>query len=201
MSTRSPAWTALQWPAWTRPTLIWLTLLAAVVSSSVLVWQLRPQPEPPKEVPQRSDYLLRNFEVVMLNDLGHESFTVTGPYLERAPDGQSITLTEPRFSFPDRHSGRWLGQARRAWVTRKADEVRLLEGVEFLGPESDQRGQISFRTERLDVFPKAHLARSDLEVTATQGDSILTGTAFKADLIAQRYQLSHTKGRYAPFRP
>lgn len=183
-------------------TLIRLGLLLAVVSSSVLVWRLRPQPEPPKEVAQRSDYLLRDFEVVVLNDQGHESFTVTGPYLERAPDGQSITLTEPRFSFPDRSSsGRWKGQARRAWVARKADEVRLLEGVEFLGPSTGPSHPIRFSTERLDIFPKAHLARSDLEVTATQGDSILTGTAFKADLSAQRYQLSHTKGRYAPSRP
>lgn len=183
-------------------TLSRLGLLLAAVSSSVLVWQLRPQPEPPKEVPQRSDYLLRDFEVVMLNDQGHESFTVTGPYLERAPDGQSITLTEPRFSFPDRSgNGRWQGQSRRAWVARKADEVRLLEGVEFLGPRTGPSHQVRFSTERLDIFPKAHLARSDLEVTATQGDSILTGTAFKADLSAQRYQLSHTRGRYAPFRP
>lgn len=183
-----------------RPAL-WLVLVLGALTTSILVWRLRPEPAPAKEPAARSDYILRDFELVMLGEQGQESMTVSGPYLERDPDGRSLSLTEPRFSFPDQQAGRWQAQARRAWVSAKADEVRLLEEVEFLGPLSARGLQTRFSTERLDIFPELNQARSDAEVTITQGDSILRGTALRADMAAQRFQLARTQARYAPLRP
>lgn len=176
-------------------------LVLAATITSVAVWRLRPAPPPRSEPAPRSDYLLREFELVMLGDDGSESLTVSGPYLERAPDGQSIELTEPRFSFPDTREGRWEAQSRRAWVSAKADEVRLLDDVEFLGPSEVSGQRIRFSTARLDIFPEQNVARNETAVTVTQGDSILRGTALRADMAAQRYQLARTQARYAPKSP
>ena len=185
-------------PMTLRP-LLWAGLLLAAVGSSILVWTLRPVAMPVSEPAARSDYILRDFELVMLGEDGLESFTVTGPYLQREPDGKSLTLTEPRFAFPDPHQGRWRAEARRAWVGPKAQEVRLLDAVQFLGPASTQGQRTRFESERLDIFPNENRASTELAVTVSQGGSILRGTALRADMAAQRYQLSQVQGSYAPY--
>lgn len=175
-------------------------LLLLAVLTTIAVWRLRPQPQPTPDPPARSDYSLRDFELLTLNEGGREAFTVTGPWLERAPDDASLSLREPRFAFPAEGGGRWQAESRSAWVSAKADEVRLIDEVVFLGPEQPS-GRIRFATARLDVFPDADRARAEGAVTVSQADSILRGIDLRADLATQRYQLSRIEGRYAPPRP
>jgi lipopolysaccharide export system protein LptC len=107
----------------------------------------------------------------------------------------------PVFSFPDKEGGRWQATSRSAWVAPKGVEVRLIDQVDMIGPPSPAGDRIRFRTEHLQVFPKAHQARSDDPVTMTRADSILTGTGLRADMQTHHIQLlSAVKGRYAPSR-
>lgn len=178
-------------------------LVSALVLSGIAVWQwsLRRQPEP--EPAQRSDYILRDYELTSLDDQGHESFTVVGPYLQRDVGGKSLSLVQPRFSFPDSGGeGRWQARSDSAWVSPGADEVHLLDAVRMVGPPSPTGQRTRFGTDRLVVLPDAEQARTDDRVTVTQGDSILTGDGLRADMKAKRFQLlNDVKGRYAPRRP
>lgn len=177
-------------------------LVSALVLSGIAVWQWRLRQVPAPEPPQRSDYILRDYELTSLDSEGLESFTVVGPYLQRDVGGRSLSLVQPRFSFPDSDAGRWQARSDSAWVSPGADEVHLLDQVRMVGPPSPTGLQTRFETERLTVLPDAEQARTDDLVTITQGDSILSGTGLRADMKAKRFQLlNDVKGRYAPRRP
>lgn len=175
-------------------------LALALVSAAV--WQWRQRQAPPAAVVQRSDYVLRDFELTTLDAQGQESFTVRGPYLQRDIGGKSISLVQPRFSFPGSDSDRWQARADAAWVSPSADQVHLMGAVRMDGPPTPAGVGTRFETERLVVFPDDSRASTPQRVTVTQGDSILTGTGLDADLQAKRFQLlNDVKGRYAPRRP
>jgi lipopolysaccharide export system protein LptC len=185
-----------------RPLLLATVLASAAAVLGLAVWQLRAKPRPPANLSSRSDYILRDFELTSLDAAGQESFSVAAPYLERDPGGKSLSMREPKFSFPDREQGRWLATSDKAWVAEKGVEVRLIEQVRFTGPAAPSGEQTHVATEHLQVFPKQDLALSEDPVTVTRADSILQGTGLRADMKAHRVQLlANVKGRYAPRRP
>lgn len=174
-------------------------LVLATVLVSLAVWQWNQQRKPPVLPPVRSDYVLREFELTLLDREGGESFTVRGPYLQRDVGGKSLSLVQPRFGFPGADGGRWQARSDSAWVSPDADQVQLINQVEMVGPPTPAGLRTRFDTERLVIHPELDTARSDEKVTVTQGDSILTGTGLRADMKAKRFQLlTDVKGRYAP---
>ena len=97
--------------------------------------------------------------------------------------------------------GRWQARSDSAWVSPKAEEVRLLDQVEMQGPPGPSGLRTRFATDRLFVFPDEQRARTDDRVTITQGESILGGSGLRVDMQAKRFQLlNDVKGRYAPRR-
>jgi lipopolysaccharide export system protein LptC len=185
-----------------RPLLTSAALAAAAALIGLALWQLRAREAAPSDRTTHSDYILRDFDLVSLDTDGHESFSVSAPYLERDPGGRSLSMRQPRFSFPDKQEGRWLATSDKAWVAEKGVEVRLIDKVRFTGPASPLGERTRLATEHLQVFPKQDLALSADPVTVTRSDSILQGTGLRADMKAHRIQLlSQVKGRYAPRRP
>jgi lipopolysaccharide export system protein LptC len=178
-----------------------LVLLLLAGASSLLVWQLRPAPRPAPQEQARSDYTLENFELVTLDDDGKESFSVRAPHLERDPQGKSLTITKPQFSFPARSGGRWNATAGSAWVGPKGELVRLEQNVALVGPPGERNVRTVMRTARLEIQPKQDKASSPALVTIERGDSILQGKGLRADLKTHRVELlADVKGRYAPRR-
>ncbi|MFY2762982.1 LPS export ABC transporter periplasmic protein LptC [Arenimonas sp. MALMAid1274] len=173
-------------------------MASAIVLVSLAVWQWRLRQVPEVEPAQRSDYILRNYELTTLGQEGNEAFTVRGPYLQRDIGGKSLSLVQPRFSFPDSTGGRWSARSDKAWVSPKADQVHLIDAVSMVGPPGEGGRRTTFATERLTVFPDTNTASSDERVTVTQGDSILQGSRLRADMKAKRYQLKDSKIRHAP---
>jgi lipopolysaccharide export system protein LptC len=178
-----------------------LVLLALALMSSVAVWRLQPKPKPVPVTEARSDYTLENFELVTLDESGRESFSVRAPHLERDPQGKSLTITSPNFSFPDKGGGRWTATAGTAWVGPKGERVRLLKDVDMIGPPGAAGERTRMQTALLEILPKRDKASSPGVVTITRGKSILRGTGLAADLASHRIQLlANVKGRYAPAR-
>ena len=185
-----------------RRSLVAITLLAVAVTGGLAVWQLRPAAPPPPVNPARSDYILENFELTALDEAGKESFSVAAPRLERDPNGKSLTLQLPKFSFPDKDGGRWHATSQSAWVAEKGVEVRLIDQVELVGPHTPTGDRTRFTTARLQIFPKQDLALSQDRVTISRADSILRGTGLRADMRSKHIQLlDDVKGRYAPPPP
>jgi lipopolysaccharide export system protein LptC len=178
-----------------------LVLLALALASSLVVWRLQPQPKPPPVEEARSDYTLENFDLVTLDDEGKESFSVRAPRLERDPQGKSLTITSPNFSFPGKDGGRWTATAGTAWVGPKGEQVKLMRDVDLIGPPGDAGERTRMRTAELEILPKQDKASSPVLVTISRGDSILKGIGLKADLNTHQVELlADVKGRYAPRR-
>ena len=64
----------------------------------------------------RSEYVLHDYEIVSLDSEGKESFTLSGPRLQRDPGAKSMSLETPRFLVPDRNGAYWDVRAQRGLV-------------------------------------------------------------------------------------
>ena len=94
--------------------------------------------------------------------------------------------------------GTWLARADRAWVDAGGTELRLIGAVALDSPPEGGSGELAFRSERLDVFPRERKVQSDAVVTLTSRDSILRGRGLRADLDTRRFQLlDEVTGHYA----
>ncbi|KAA2284868.1 LPS export ABC transporter periplasmic protein LptC [Arenimonas fontis] len=174
--------------------------LSAVVLVSVVAWRLALRDERPPPPGDRSEYVLRDYELIALDELGEESFTVTGPHLYREPGARSLLLEQPVFGFPG-ENGRWTARSTTAWVSPGGDELQLRQDVTMVGPPGDSGLRTRFETGLLSVFPDREQASSEDRVTVSQGDSILRGTGLRVDMRAKRFQLlNDVEGRYAPSR-
>lgn len=183
----------------------WRTTLGLVLLAAALVtgWAAWKQGSPPTvEVtgPERSEYVLRDFELTSLNDQGNESFTVRAPHLEQTPGDRSLVLDTPLFLIPDRDHGYWQARSLTAHVTADHDQMQLHGQVRITSPEDAER-PTKMESERLDVFPGTRTASTDAEVTVTQPGSTMRGTGLHADLEARRFVFqSKVNSRYVPSR-
>jgi lipopolysaccharide export system protein LptC len=181
-------------------TLLTLVLLIAAAISGWSVWQQRPGRATPQSNSERADYLLHDFEIVVLDKQGNESFTLRAPTLARRPGDRTMALETPRFVIPPRAGSSespWHVQARDGWVSASGEEVRLRGDVVATTTGRDDT-PLRLATERLNVFPEAQRARAPTPVTITQPGSILRGQTLEAQLDRKRFQLTHVKVRYVP---
>lgn len=169
--------------------LIGTALLLAVLASGWLALQLRPDRSTDAFVgPPRADYTMDDYQLVVLDAMGNESFTVSGPQLSRDPLSAEIFLERPRFTFPS-EEGTWTATSLSGWVNARADELRLTRAVELDGPQRPAASPVRVRTEALHVRPDERTAHSPVAVSIDRGNSILTGRGLDADLDTRRLQL------------
>ncbi len=175
-----------------------LLLLLAAIASGWSAWKHRDVPEAQAEVAARSDYLMRDFEMISLDDQGRESVTLRAPAMQRDAGDQTFAIETPLFLLPDSDGNHWQMRSRSAWVSPKGDEIRMQGQVEGRSPP--QAGvPTTFDTDRLQVLPRRNLAATDAEVTITRPGSILTGVGFEANTQTRQYTLkSQVKSRYEP---
>ena len=178
-----------------------LALLVAAIVSGWSVWKHRPATVAGGPDAQRSDYLLHEFEVVVLDRQGHESFTLRAPLLERKPGDQTMSLRMPVFLIPPKRgsdAAPWEVRADTGWVSAEGDELRLRGDVVATTTGSASR-PVKMTTEQLNVFPDSKRATSAVAVTVTQPGSILHGFGMEALLDSRRVRLkSNVKVRYVP---
>ena len=178
-------------------TTLGLALLAAALVSGWSAWRMRDRSEPPPVAAQRSDYVLRDFEMVMLAKDGSESVRLKAPELQRSREDESLAIVQPVFLMPARE-GAWRLGADQGWVAPAGDLIRLEGNVAGVS-EGGNPSQASLRTGRLELLPEQSLARTDDRVTLTQPGIIQTGVGMEADLKTRNYRLlSQVKVRYDP---
>ncbi len=182
-------------------TLVAVVLALAAVLSSWAVLRLQREAEPPPLVgPPRSDYTATDFELVMLDADGGESFVVTGPLLTRHPAVGTLSVDEPRFAVPDQHGKPWTARAADAWISADGSELRLTGDVQIDGPPGDAAA-LGLRGESLSIFPRENRAASDDVVTVLDGATILTGRGIRAQFDTRRVEfLSEVRIHHVPRR-
>lgn len=181
--------------------LLTLVLLVAAVVSGWSVWTQRPERRAATAAEARSDYTLHDFELVVLDRQGRESFTLRAPELTRNPGDRTMSLATPLFLIPAAEgagSTGWEVRSRTAWVNAGATEVRLRGGVEATSTGASARPTV-MRGEQLNIFPDAKRATAATPVTVTQPGSILRGQDMTLLLDSRRVRFaSNVKVRYVP---
>lgn len=177
-----------------------LVLLVAAAISGWSIWTHRPERRAVAVAEQRSDYTLHDFELVVLDRQGKESFTLRAPELLRSPGDRTMSLATPLFLIPPApgaRNGGWEVRARSGWVSAEGDELRLRGAVE--ATTLDNARPVRMTTDQLNVYPERKRASTPSAVTVTQPGSILRGRGMTALLDTSRVQLhSNVKVRYVP---
>lgn len=175
-------------------------LLAGAVFSGWSVFRHHADRSPRGAPSGRSDYVLRDFELISLDNTGIESFTLRAPLLQETPGAKTMDLTTPLFLLPDTQGHYWQVRSMTGWVSAKRDEIRLQGNVRTTSPTEDPR-RIVMNTEQLNVFPHTRRATSRAVVTVTEPGLTMRGRGMEADLAAKRFTLlSQATARYVPLR-
>ncbi len=181
-----------------------LALLAGALLSGWALWLQRDRDEAVGPVSKRPDYVLHDFEVVVLDKVGQEAFTLSAPRLERDPDVRTMDIATPLFQIPPKTGGQssaWEVRSQTGWVSATGDEVRLRGNVRADSTNADGK-PVKIRTDELNVFPDTRRATSTAAVTVTQPGLILNGRGLEADLGAKRIILKNdVKARYERSAP
>lgn len=176
--------------------LLTLLLLGGALLSGWAIWTHRAPPPPAATTDNRPDYVLEDFELIVLGGDGKESFTMRAPSLARRPGDKQMNLTTPAFSIPDGKGQYWQVSAKAGQVSADHQVLTLDGEVRVLGPEQDPR-RIRMETERLTVFPQRQRAETTAVVTVQQPGSILRGRGFAVSLANKRYEFrSQVRSRY-----
>ncbi|CAN7202086.1 LPS export ABC transporter periplasmic protein LptC [Pseudoxanthomonas sp. LjRoot168] len=175
-----------------------LVLLVAAIVSGWSAWKNRDVPPPNRVVADRSDYVMRDFEMIALNGEGKEAVAVRAPEMARNPQDQTYTITTPLFLLPEEDGRSWELRSKTGWLSAKGEELRLKGDVHGTSPEGGAR-PAEFRTDTLNVFPDRDLAQTEDVVTVVQPGSRLSGRGFETNLKTKEYTFkSQVRSIYEP---
>ena len=176
-------------------------LLVAAIASGWSAWRQRAEVRAETTVSDRSDYVLEDFQLVSLDDHGHEAFTLRAPYLHRNPLDETMSLREPQFLLPEGEGGLyWDLRAAAGWISADSEEMRLDGEVVAVSDPGGDRA-MRMETDALRVFPRQRRANTDDAVTITQPGTTMRGTGLEAELDEKRFRLnSKVHTTYVPSR-
>lgn len=173
-----------------RAWLIVLLLALLAGGSQWLLWYLRLPAERPGFVgPPRSDYLLEDFDLKVLNERGITSFTVRAPRLNRHPTDGTLSMDTPDMVMTDAHGRRWHARSERGQVSPKADVVELAGDVVLERAGAGAEPDLVLRTSDLTAWPEQDRMATESAVTIEQPGSILRGRGLRADLNEDKFEL------------
>lgn len=183
----------------TRPLPTVLLLVSVVLTGWVAIGLLKRPVVEDFMGPPRPGYSLDSYELVVLDKLGQEAVSATGPLLVRDADSGETDLLEPRFRMPS-ESGDWHARSELGRLSAAADELRLTRDVRIDGPPSGPNANLRFRSEELTVLPEAQWATSQEAVVIEQGPSIIRGQGLEIEFDTRRYRTSQSRITHEPSR-
>ena len=174
-----------------------ILLLIAAIATGWSVWR-HSDDNPDTVIAQRPDYVLRDYEIVSLDNEGKEAFTLRGPELQRDLGAKSMTLLTPLFLVPDRNGSYWEVRAKHGVVPEDGKELRLRGDVVTTSP-AQVPPQTRIETSELNLFPRENRATSAVAVTVTRPGLTMRGRGLEADFNRQQVALlSDVHSRYVP---
>lgn len=179
-----------------------LLLVGAAISGWSL-WNQRSEEPALGPSSGRPDYVLNQFELVVLDEQGEETFTLRAPMLARDPTSQTMEVATPLFLIPPSAGSSgdaWQVRSRTGWVSAEGNELRLIGEVTAIS-DGSTGPPVAIATEQLNVFPETKRISSAVAVSVNQPGSILRAHGLEADLDTKLYTLqSRVRWHHAPTR-
>jgi lipopolysaccharide export system protein LptC len=125
------------------------------------------------------DYIIKNFEVRRFDPQGNQQHTVVADLMRHYPDDDSTVVLAPRITY-HRNPPTFIN-AREALVSSKGEHVRLIDDVRVTRSGVSGKPDTVLTTARLDAWPDEEIAKTNLPVTITQGQTNVQGSGLSVD--------------------
>lgn len=184
-----------------RRTVAWLVALVAIAAvTQLLVWWLRPPPQPSAIVgPPRSSYELDDFTMYAFGDDGSLAFSMTSPHLARREGNDSLYVNAPRYYFAGSDGSDWHGTSQYAWISSGNDLVKLIGAIEMHRTPTQDIQPAEINTADATVWTQQKRMATAAPSTIQEPGSILRGVGMKADFSTHSLELlSDVHGTFTP---
>lgn len=136
------------------------------------------------------DYTMHNFVTTQTDATGRLSYVLAATEMLHYPDDDSTVLQRPRFTQYTVDKPYTQIEALRGYISSNGEEVELVDNVKVVRQAFEGKGQMQVLTERLLIYPKKDLVKTDAPVKITQAPkTVITGTGMIYDKKAQTVTL------------
>ncbi|HYT14801.1 MAG TPA: LPS export ABC transporter periplasmic protein LptC [Burkholderiales bacterium] len=135
------------------------------------------------------DAIIENFTVNRMDASGKPRYTFSAPKMLHYPDDDLAEVLYPRFVSQVDGGGNLVASASRGTVNGEGEKASLYGNVVIVREATPERGELSARTEFLQMLLEEGIARTDRSVTLTEGRSVVTGVGMTVDNDKQQFAL------------
>jgi lipopolysaccharide export system protein LptC len=133
------------------------------------------------------DFIVKNFEVRRFDPQGNLQHTVVADLMRHYPDDDSTVVLSPRITY-HRNPPTFIN-AREAQISSKGEHVTLIDDVRVTRAGVSNKPDTVLTTTRLEAWPDDEIAKSNVPVTITQGQTNVRGSGLSVDNKTSFYTL------------
>ena len=136
------------------------------------------------------DYTMNNFVTTQTDATGRLSYVLAATEMRHYPDDDSTVLHRPRFTQYTIDKPYTQIEGLRGYISSNGEEVQLVNNVKVVRQAFEGKGEMQVLTEKLLIYPKKDLVKTDAPVKITQAPkTVITGTGMIYDKKAQTVTL------------
>lgn len=136
------------------------------------------------------DYTMHNFVTTQTDASGKVSYILAATEMLHYPDDDSTVLQRPRFTQYAVNKPYTQIEGLRGYVSSNGEEIELVDNVKVVRQAFADKGEMQLLTEKLWIFPKQDLVKTDAPVTIKQAPkTVIKGTGMIYDKKAQTMTL------------
>lgn len=125
------------------------------------------------------DYIIEKFEVRRFDPQGNLQHTLVADLMRHYPDDDSTVVLAPRLTY--HRTPPTFVSSREARIDSAATHVELLDEVRVTRAGTAGKPDTVLTTARLDAYPDDEIAKTNVPVTITQGQTHVNGSGLNAD--------------------
>jgi lipopolysaccharide export system protein LptC len=137
------------------------------------------------------DYTMNNFVTTQTDASGKLRYVLAAAEMVHYPDDDSTVLQRPRFTQYTVDKPYTQIEALRGYVSSNGEEIVLVDNVKVVRQAFEGKGEMQVLTERLVIYPKQDLAKTDSPVVIKQAPkTVIHATGMVFDKKNQTIKLS-----------
>lgn len=136
------------------------------------------------------DYMVHNFVTTQTDVTGKLRYVLAATEMLHYPDDDSTVLQRPRFTQYTTDKPYTQIEGLRGYVSSNGEEIELVDNVKVVRQAFEGKGEMQVLTEKLLIFPKQDLAKTNAPVTIKQAPkTVITAVGMVYDKKAQTVTL------------
>lgn len=114
------------------------------------------------------DYMLKHFSTTKTDLMGNIEYVLSAEEMAHFPNDDSTVLQQPKFTQFTINKPYTQIQGLRGYVSSNGETVEIVDEVKVIRQAFEGKGEMQLHTEKLEIFPKQDLVKTNSPVTITQ---------------------------------